>query len=63
MSVDLSNSQIAAETVYGMLRVGSPAGVPQTPVSPRPLRYSVLAGMMGLMLGLIAVFVIQWWTR
>jgi uncharacterized protein involved in exopolysaccharide biosynthesis len=60
---DLSESQVAAQTVFGMLRVGSLAGVPQQPASPRPLRNSVMAGVVGLLLGACAVFAAEWWRR
>lgn len=38
-------------------RIVKPAGVPGTPVSPRPVRDGVLGGLLGLTLGLLAAFV------
>jgi capsular polysaccharide biosynthesis protein len=57
----LEEARISAREENGVLQVGSYAAVPEIPVGPRRLIYTALAGMLGLVLGVLVAFVAQWW--
>jgi succinoglycan biosynthesis transport protein ExoP len=59
----LDEARIAAQEENGALQVGSYAAVPESPVGPRRLFNTAVAGMLGLMLGILAAFSIEFWRR
>jgi succinoglycan biosynthesis transport protein ExoP len=57
----LEEARISAREENGVLQVGSYAAVPETPVSPRKLLNTAVAGTLGLMLGVFGAFAAEWW--
>ena len=55
--------EVAAESGGTEVRVASLALPPAKPVSTRKLLNTALAGMVGLMLGVFAVFAAEWWQE
>lgn len=55
--------RIAADDTSGEVRLASRAAVPQRPVSPRKVLNTVVAGTLGLMLGVFVVFAVEWWRE
>lgn len=53
--LSLQNAQI--------IEITNPADTPTVPTSPRPLTNTALAGAVGLMLSVGAVFVFEWWRE
>jgi uncharacterized protein involved in exopolysaccharide biosynthesis len=63
LSRKLEEARIAAYEGNSILQVGSPATVPQEPAGPGPLMDTALAGVVGAMIGLGAVFAWEWWRE
>ncbi len=59
----VDETRIAVYGTASTARLGSRAEVPQQPVGPRKLQNTALAGAVGLMLSIGAVFVVEWWQR
>lgn len=59
----LDEARIAAQEENGTFQVASYASVPTTPVAPRRLRNTVMAGVLGLMLGIIGAFAVEFWRQ
>ena len=57
----VDEARIAAQDESGEIRLASSAAVPTRPVSPRKMVNTVIAGMLGLMLGVFGAFGIEWW--
>jgi succinoglycan biosynthesis transport protein ExoP len=53
--------QIAADDTSGEVRLASRASVPERPASPRKMLNTVVAGALGLMVGVSGVFAVEWW--
>jgi succinoglycan biosynthesis transport protein ExoP len=53
--------RIAAEDTSGEVRLASRAAVPERPASPVKMVNTVVAGTLGLMLGVFGVFAVEWW--
>jgi succinoglycan biosynthesis transport protein ExoP len=56
-------ARIAAQEAHGMLQVGSYAGVPERPSSPRKLLNTAIAGTLGLLVGVFGVFLVELWRQ
>ena len=61
LSRKLEEARIAAQEEQGLLQVGSYAAVPESPTGPRRMMNTALAGVVGGMIGLGAVFTWEWW--
>ncbi|HEY75863.1 MAG TPA: hypothetical protein G4O00_06740 [Thermoflexia bacterium] len=59
----VEEARIAAEDVSGEVRLASQAAVPEKPTSPRKLLNTVVAGALGLMLGVFWAFAVEWWQQ
>jgi uncharacterized protein involved in exopolysaccharide biosynthesis len=59
----LDEARIAAQEENGALQVGSYAAVPESPVGPHRLRNAAMAGILGLMLGVLGALVIEYWRK
>jgi uncharacterized protein involved in exopolysaccharide biosynthesis len=59
----VEEQRIAADDASGEVRLASRAAVPERPASPRKMLNTVLAGTLGLMLGVSGVFAVEWWRR
>jgi polysaccharide biosynthesis transport protein len=57
----LEEARIAAQEESGILQVGSHAAVPEEPTGPRRLVNTALAGVVGGMVAVGAVFALDWW--
>jgi succinoglycan biosynthesis transport protein ExoP len=55
-------ARLAASEEERGVRVGSYAALPEEPVSPRKLLNTMLAGVVGLMMGVGTVTVAEWWN-
>ncbi len=55
----VTESQISAQDTSGEVRLASQAAVPTEPIAPRKVVNTVLAGLVGLMVGAVAAFVIE----
>jgi len=63
MARKLDEAQISSRESNGILRVGSYAAVPTQPIGPRRLFNTAIAGMLGLMIGVLAVFAVEFWRQ
>jgi succinoglycan biosynthesis transport protein ExoP len=59
----VDEARIAAQEASGMLQVGSEAAVPAAPVGPRRLVNTAIAGVLGLMIGIVGVFAVELWRQ
>ncbi|MBI3961107.1 MAG: hypothetical protein HY335_00005, partial [Deinococcus sp.] len=59
VSQALASKQIEGSSFSGQLRLVSPAVAPNRPVSPRRLLSTAVAGVLGLMLGVMAAFIAE----
>lgn len=59
----LEEARIAAQEANGVLHVGSHAAVPSRPIGPRTLFNAALAGLVGLMLGVVGVLAVDFWRQ
>jgi uncharacterized protein involved in exopolysaccharide biosynthesis len=57
----LEEARITAQEENGTLQVGSYAATPVHPIGPRRLMNTAVAGILGLMLGVVAAFGIEFW--
>jgi uncharacterized protein involved in exopolysaccharide biosynthesis len=57
----LDESRIAAQEHGGLLQVISYAAIPETPISPRRLFNAAVAGLLGLMIGVFAIVLMNFW--
>lgn len=57
----LDEARIAAQEENGTLQVGSYAAVPVEPVGPRRLFNSAVAALLGLMVGILTAFAVEFW--
>ena len=57
----LEEARISAQEQNGVLQVGSYAAVPEKPVAPRKMLNTAVAGVLGLMLGVLGAFAMEWW--
>jgi uncharacterized protein involved in exopolysaccharide biosynthesis len=55
--------RIAADDASGEVRLASQAAAPQTPVAPRKMLNTAVAGALGLVLGVFGAFAVEWWKR
>lgn len=61
LSRKVAEAQIAAQDETGSVRLASQAAVPDKPVGPRKLVNTAIAGALGLMVGVLGVFAIEYW--
>ncbi len=61
MARKLDEARIGAQEQDKVLQVGSHAAVPATPASPRKLLNTSIAGLVGLMSGVLCAFAAEWW--
>ena len=59
----LEEARISAQEGNEILQVGSYAGVPGEPAGLLPVEVSLVAGLIGGMLGLGCVFAWSWWEE
>jgi succinoglycan biosynthesis transport protein ExoP len=59
----LEEAHIAAQEEDRALQVGSYAAVPERPVRPRRLLNTALAGVLGLLIGVVVAFAIEFWQQ
>lgn len=57
----VEEARIAAQDETGEVRLASQATVPTSPVSPRKLMNTAVAGFLGLFLGVFAAFFVEYW--
>jgi len=57
----VAETRIAAQDTEGSVRLASRAAVPRTPVAPRRLRNTVLAGALGFFVGVLGAFGVEYW--
>lgn len=63
LSRKVTEARIAAQDTTGDVRLASRATAPVDPVSPRKLMNTAVAGMLGLIVGVLAAFAIEYWRR
>ena len=59
----VAEARIAVQDTSGEVQLASRAAVPQTPVSPRRLLNTAVAGALGLMVGVFGAFAMEWWRE
>jgi uncharacterized protein involved in exopolysaccharide biosynthesis len=59
----VEEARIAAAESDGVLQVGSYAAPPEKPASPRKLLNTAVAGALGLLVGVLGAFAIEWWRE
>lgn len=59
----VDEARIAAQEENGTFQVGSYAAVPEKPVGPQKKLITAVAGMLGLMVGVVGVFVVDFWRQ
>jgi uncharacterized protein involved in exopolysaccharide biosynthesis len=59
----LEEAQISAQEANGVLHVGSYASVPSRAIGPRTMFNAALAGLVGLMLGVVGVLAVDFWRQ
>jgi uncharacterized protein involved in exopolysaccharide biosynthesis len=57
---ELEEARIAVEDTANRARVGSTAAVPERAIAPRPLTNTALAAVAGLMVGVVAAFLLEY---
>jgi succinoglycan biosynthesis transport protein ExoP len=57
----VEEARIAAQDETGDVRLASRASVPNSPVGPRKLMNTALAGFLGLFVGVFAAFFVEYW--
>lgn len=57
----LQEARISAQEENGTLHVGSHAAVPELPVGPRRMFNTAVAGLAGVMVGVVVAFVAEFW--
>jgi len=57
----LDESRIAAQEEHAILRIGSYAAVPAEPAGPRRVFSAAIAGLAGLVVGIVAAFCLDFW--
>lgn len=60
---DLAELQVTGAETPGGVEVVSPASVPSSPSSPKPLRYAILALLLGVVLGTAAAFAAEYFDN
>jgi uncharacterized protein involved in exopolysaccharide biosynthesis len=63
LSRKAEEARIAAQSERGDVRLASGAAVPVKPVSPRKLFNTAVAGALGLMIGVLGVFALEYFQR
>jgi uncharacterized protein involved in exopolysaccharide biosynthesis len=63
LSRKVTEARIAAQDTTGDVRLASLATPPQDPVSPRTLLNVAVAGALGLAIGVLSAFAIEYWQR
>ncbi len=63
LSLKIEEARIAKAAQLGEVRLVSPAEQPQHPESPKKLKNIMVAGIIGLMVGLFVVFFREWFSR
>ncbi len=61
LSRKVAEAQIAAQDETGSVRLASQAAVPDRPVGPRKLVNTAIGGALGLMVGVLGVFALEYW--
>ena len=61
LSRKVAEAQIAAQDTTGEVRLASYAVSPDQPVSPRRVLNTAIAGMLGLFVGVLAAFAVEYW--
>jgi succinoglycan biosynthesis transport protein ExoP len=61
LAYKVEETRIAADDTSGEVRLASRASVPERPASPRKMLNTVVAGTLGLMLGVSGAFAVEWW--
>lgn len=59
----VEEAQIAAQEQSGTFSVGSYAAIPEKPVAPRRVFNTAVAGMLGLILGIVVAFALDFWRK
>jgi len=59
----VEEARIAAQDTTGEARLASTAAVPEKPVSPRKLLNTLVAGILGLMVGVFGAFVVEYFSE
>ncbi len=59
----VEEARIAAQDTTGEVRLASTAAVPERPVSPRKLLNTLVAGVLGLMVGIFGAFVVEYFSE
>lgn len=62
-ALKLETTRLAVQTPARIFQMQSDAVVPQSPISPRTTRNIALAGLAGLILGVVGVFAVEWWRH
>jgi uncharacterized protein involved in exopolysaccharide biosynthesis len=63
LSRKVAEASIAAQDTTGDVRLASRAAVPRDPVSPRKLLNAAIAGVLGIIVGVLAAFAIEYWRQ
>ena len=59
----LEEARISIQEADGIVRVGSHAAVPSRPVGSRRLFNTIAAALLGLVIGILVAFAIEFWHR
>ena len=57
----VTEARIAAQDQSGEVRLASHAALPVEPVGPRKVVNTVVAGVLGVILGVVGAFAVEWW--
>ena len=63
LSRKVTEASIAAQDTTGGVRLASRATAPEEPTSPSKLLNTAVAGVLGLMVGVLVAFAIEYWRR
>ena len=58
-----AEARIAAQDTTGDVRLASRATPPSNPVSPRKMLNTLVAGVLGLLVGIVAALALEYWRK